>query len=511
MRDLYLLHLTSASGIAMTAGPLPLIEAMSFVDAYVLPYGYQHRYRRVASVDEVIACLTVRPPKTGPVPGNSLMLALRRAIVCDRELDGADDDHTRQLLAHIDEHRPLQMWTGPEECLLGECEHPTPRWSHCPEVVPAEQLCSVCSVIRDSGSEYGPEYLLRVAWPCSVITTACARFPVTAAALPEQAAMADLATCRVCGCTEDRPCPGGCWWVSDPMMGDLCSSCPAEGTPPEVLVDDLVGLGRVALALGRVPRITYHPDGIRPESDTDHTVMLGLLASALAERCAPQLDLGLIAQYALVHDLIEVYAGDTPTLRAPTDAEKADKKQRELRARRRLAAEFAGLPWMTCMIDAYERQDSPEARWVKAIDKLAPKIAHLLNGGATIREQGLTRQQVADRYAAQAGEVAAYTSDFPILAELREVLVDRLLAALDTEPGPAPGPAGQPYRLEVVVDPDPQRPPAVSCFTAPSTAAAYRHARQVLAGHDGPNDRYGELYRADHPDPCHLDTIHLGA
>jgi len=36
----------------------------------------------------------------------------------------------------------------------------------------------------------------------------------------------DVATCRVCGCTEEQACQGGCWWVEDPEgLGDLCSSC----------------------------------------------------------------------------------------------------------------------------------------------------------------------------------------------------------------------------------------------------------------------------------------------
>lgn len=36
----------------------------------------------------------------------------------------------------------------------------------------------------------------------------------------------DEPTCRVCGCTEDRACPGGCWWVADvDEHGDLCSQC----------------------------------------------------------------------------------------------------------------------------------------------------------------------------------------------------------------------------------------------------------------------------------------------
>lgn len=35
-----------------------------------------------------------------------------------------------------------------------------------------------------------------------------------------------VAACRVCGCTEEQACPGGCWWVPDPWVeGDLCSAC----------------------------------------------------------------------------------------------------------------------------------------------------------------------------------------------------------------------------------------------------------------------------------------------
>lgn len=43
----------------------------------------------------------------------------------------------------------------------------------------------------------------------------------------------DVAACRVCGCTEDAACAGGCWWVPDPTMaGDLCSTCAARARRP---------------------------------------------------------------------------------------------------------------------------------------------------------------------------------------------------------------------------------------------------------------------------------------
>jgi hypothetical protein len=40
-----------------------------------------------------------------------------------------------------------------------------------------------------------------------------------------------VARCAGCGCTEDAPCPGGCWWVPNPTMVDLCSAC-AYGDAP---------------------------------------------------------------------------------------------------------------------------------------------------------------------------------------------------------------------------------------------------------------------------------------
>jgi hypothetical protein len=181
VRDFYLLRLTNSSGVSATTGPLPLTEAMQLVDAHALPHGWQHRYLPVTPLDETIAMLTTLP-HTEPVLEQDLFVALRRAIICDREFDGLDDDRTLALLAHVDQHRPQQLFTGPEECLLGECAHPGPGWAHCPGIVPAEQICLVCSVIHDSNSEYGPQHLLRVPWPCSVIVAASVHYDIQAQA-----------------------------------------------------------------------------------------------------------------------------------------------------------------------------------------------------------------------------------------------------------------------------------------------------------------------------------------
>jgi len=195
-----------------------------------------------------------------------------------------------------------------------------------------------------------------------------------------------------------------------------------------LVTDAVVDLGRMSLDFGRVDRITYHPDGITAESDTDHTVMLGLLACSLADTYFPLLNVGMVAQYALVHDLVEVYAGDTNTLRMPTADAKAAKKRREDDAYRKIADRFcAVLPWLPDLIAEYEDQASDEARFVRALDKLLPKITHILNGSVTIHEQGMSAEELAERYRVQIGELQAYASDFPALFELRAELVARVL------------------------------------------------------------------------------------
>ncbi len=199
------------------------------------------------------------------------------------------------------------------------------------------------------------------------------------------------------------------------------------------LADKLVDLARLSLLFGRTDRMTFHEDGVTRESDTDHTVMLGLAACAIAhEYYRGHLDVGAVAQYALVHDLVEAYAGDTPTLRALTSDGRAEKKAREHAAYERIMREFGlDMPWVDRTIAAYERQVQPEARFVRALDKLLPKLTHLLNGGVTLRAEGMGAEELRARYDAQEQELLAYAADFPVLMDLRAELVGRVLAAYE--------------------------------------------------------------------------------
>lgn len=140
-------------------------------------------------------------------------------------------------------------------------------------------------------------------------------------------------------------------------------------------------IAQLALRFARVERVTRHEDGIRPETDADHVVMLALVACDLAP---DGLNRGRVAEFAVVHDLVEAYAGDTQTLTIDA-AGRRDKAERERAAFDRIRAEFGAGSWMVRTLAAYEGQDEYEARYVRLLDKLLPKLTHLSNGCAAAR------------------------------------------------------------------------------------------------------------------------------
>ncbi len=191
------------------------------------------------------------------------------------------------------------------------------------------------------------------------------------------------------------------------------------------LRDAVIKLGGLLLRFGQTDRATFHEDGKTPESDTDHTVMLGIIACAYAEKLAPHLDRGRIAEFALVHDLVEVYAGDTATLKPMSEDDKKEKAGREHAAYERIKSEFgATLPWLHRTIEEYESLVAPEARFVKTMDKCMTSITHLLNNGARVGKEGFTRESLQALRKAQKEEaLRSYAHDQPEATKLRDALV----------------------------------------------------------------------------------------
>jgi 5'-deoxynucleotidase YfbR-like HD superfamily hydrolase len=194
------------------------------------------------------------------------------------------------------------------------------------------------------------------------------------------------------------------------------------------VVDKSLELTKFLLALGRVERTIHHEDGKTVETDAEHTVMLGVMACAFAKEFLPELDRGKIAELALVHDLVEVYAGDTSTFKTLSEAEKADKTARESAALVRIKQEFDGIfPWVSETIEAYERLESPESRFVKFFDKALPKLTHILNKGTMVRKLGHTKESAYAVHTTQIASImSGYGKDYPQVEAFYRAVIELL-------------------------------------------------------------------------------------
>jgi putative hydrolases of HD superfamily len=204
-------------------------------------------------------------------------------------------------------------------------------------------------------------------------------------------------------------------------------------------VDAVIKLAFCALEFGEITRTAcQHPDG-RLETDTTHTVMLAWLAPALADLLYPELDPELVAAFAVVHDAVEVYAGDTPTLRI-TPAGREAKKAREAAAVHRWRQDFGGtLPWLPAMIARYEAQLEPEARFTRAVDKILPGLVHASNGARDLHEYGMTAAEQEERRQHHRAEMEQYAADFPAILDLRGEMSAMLTVLLREREAAGPG------------------------------------------------------------------------
>ncbi|MEV5826627.1 HD domain-containing protein [Spirillospora sp. NPDC052242] len=134
----------------------------------------------------------------------------------------------------------------------------------------------------------------------------------------------------------------------------------------------------------------------RRENDAEHSWHLALMVAVLAEHADEPVDVGRTLKLVLVHDLVEIYAGDTFLY----DAEgAATQERREREAADRLfallpddqAVEFRDL-W-----EEFEERRTPEARFAKAMDRLQPLLLNYNNRGGTWRTPGVTDADVRRR------------------------------------------------------------------------------------------------------------------
>jgi 5'-deoxynucleotidase YfbR-like HD superfamily hydrolase len=161
----------------------------------------------------------------------------------------------------------------------------------------------------------------------------------------------------------------------------------------------------------------------RWENDAEHSWSIALVACALAPHVDPRLDVGKICEFATVHDLVEVYAGDTSNF---ADADKiATKEQREAEAFKKLQNRFAKFPWVAETIEEYETQASSEARFVKSVDKIVPLLFDIVEEGLFYQEHKITLEAWQKKMQKHRQKASTHPGAFEYYDEVWNFLVAR--------------------------------------------------------------------------------------
>ena len=148
--------------------------------------------------------------------------------------------------------------------------------------------------------------------------------------------------------------------------------------------------------LKNIVRQNYLADGSRKEDDADHSWHLALMCAVLSEHAKEKIDVLKTMTMVLIHDIVEIDAGDTY---AYDSASHTSKRERELAAAERI---FQLLPedqalQMRALWDEFEENVTPEAKFASTLDRVQPFLLNAASEGKSWKEHGVTFSQVMKR------------------------------------------------------------------------------------------------------------------
>ena len=142
-----------------------------------------------------------------------------------------------------------------------------------------------------------------------------------------------------------------------------------------------------------VIRRSYLTDGSRLENDAEHMWHLAMFVLVLAEHAGEPIDVTKVLTMVLVHDIVEIDAGDVFVY---DEAARAGKEAAELAAAERL---YGLLPRdqgaeLRALWEEFEAKETAEARFAGAVDRLQPLLLNLTTRGRSWQEHGITADRV---------------------------------------------------------------------------------------------------------------------
>ncbi len=148
--------------------------------------------------------------------------------------------------------------------------------------------------------------------------------------------------------------------------------------------------------LKTIMRRTYLLNADRAENTAEHSCHLAIMAILLAEHANEPVDVARVVKMVLIHDIVEIDAGDTYFYDTTAALDKA--------ARERAAADrlFGILPQdqgkeLRELWNEFEAHESPDARFALALDRFIPQLHNYYTNGRSWTEHGITADRVLER------------------------------------------------------------------------------------------------------------------
>jgi len=143
-------------------------------------------------------------------------------------------------------------------------------------------------------------------------------------------------------------------------------------------------------------RATTLCDGSRPENSAEHSWHLALYAMVLSDQARPEVDINLCLRMLILHDLVEIDAGDNPIF--------GTLDHTAIEAQEQAAADriFGLLPEdlkvkFRSIWDEFEAAQTPTAQFAKSLDRFQPPMQNLASGGGSWTEYNVDEDQIAAR------------------------------------------------------------------------------------------------------------------
>lgn len=165
---------------------------------------------------------------------------------------------------------------------------------------------------------------------------------------------------------------------------------------PSEKIDSLLRFTAEIDKMTHIERRTLLVDGSRRENDAEHSWHIATMALIFREFASEEVDIDRAVKMCIVHDLVEIYAGDTF---AYDQSGNQTKEEREKQSAKKL---FSQLPEkiaeeVNALWVEFDKMQTPTAKYASCMDRVQPILHNILTRGHSWKEHGVKKVQVLSR------------------------------------------------------------------------------------------------------------------